>query len=143
MADPFSTASGAIGVISLGLQITQQLITYCQAYRSYDEDAQKMENKAESLRRPLRALREIIEDAQVSDPELAVDLSEKALGLQRMVDRLKEAVDRYLPVMPERFPGRIKGQLKKVVYPFRKDGLKEMLQDLDGIQNALQTTLSM
>lgn len=89
MADPFSTASGAIGVISLGLQITQQLITYCQAYRSYDEDAQRMESKAESLRRPLRALREIIEDAEVSNPELAADLSEKALGLQRMVDRLK------------------------------------------------------
>lgn len=45
--------------------------------------------------------------------------------------------------MPERFPGRIKGQLKKVVYPFRKDGLREIFEDLDGMQNALQTTLSM
>ncbi|KAJ5370920.1 uncharacterized protein N7496_007012 [Penicillium cataractarum] len=142
MADPFSTASGAIGVISLGLQVTQQLITYCQAYRSYDEDAQRMESKAESLRRPLRALREIIEDAQVFNPELAADLSEKTLGLQRMVDRLKMAIDRYLPAIPEKFPGRIKGQLKKVVYPFRKDGLREMFEDLDGIQNALHTTLS-
>lgn len=143
MADPFSAASSAIGVISLGLQVAQQLITFCRAYQSYDEDAQRIEAKAESLRRPLKALRDLIEDAQVSNPELASDLSEKALGLQRMVNRLKAAIERHLTVIPDTFPGRIKGQLKRVVYPFRKDGLREMFDDLDGIQISLQTTLSM
>lgn len=143
MADPFSAASSAISVISLGLQVAQQLITFCQAYKSYDEDAQRIEAKAESLRRPLKALRDIIEDAQVSNPEFASDLSEKALGLQRMVNRLKTAIERHFPGIPDRFPERIKGQLKRVVYPFRRDGLREMFDDLDGIQNSLQTTLSM
>lgn len=143
MADPFSAASSAIGVISLGLQVAQQLITFCQAYKSYDEDARRIGAKAESMRRPLKALRDIIEDAQVSNPELASDLSEKALGLQRMVNRLKTAIETHLPVILDRFPERIKGQLKRIVYPFRKDALREMFDDLDGIQNSLQTTLSM
>jgi hypothetical protein len=143
MADPFSAASSAIGVISLGLQIAQQLVKFCQAYQSYDEDAQRIEYKAESLRRPLKALREIIEDAQISNPELASDLSEKALGLQGMVNRLKVTIERHLPIIPDGFPEKIKGQLKKVVYPFRRGSLREMFDDLDGIQNALQTTLSM
>lgn len=143
MADPFSAASSAISVISLGLQIAQQLITFCQAYQSYDEDAKRIESKAESLRRPLRALRDIIEDAQVSNPELASDLSEKALGLQRMVNRLRTAVERHLPAIADGFPEKIRGQIKRVVYPFRRDRLREMFEDLDGIQNALQTTLSM
>ncbi|KAJ5159911.1 uncharacterized protein N7482_006915 [Penicillium canariense] len=141
MADPFSAATGAIGIISLGLQVAQQLVTYCQAYQSYDEDAQRIKSRAEGLQRPLRALGEIIEDARVSNPELATDLAEKALGLQRMVNRLKETVDQHLPIIPDKFPKKIKGQLKRAIYPFRRDSLRGIIDDLDCIQNALQTSL--
>jgi hypothetical protein len=61
------------------------------------------------------------------------------------VNRLRTAVERHLPAVADgfRFPEKIRGQIKRVVYPFRRDGLREMFGDLDGIQNALQTTLSM
>ncbi|KAF7712756.1 Uncharacterized protein PECH_003814 [Penicillium ucsense] len=146
MSDPFSAAASAIGVISLGIQVTQQLITFCQAYQSYDEDIKRIEAKASSLRRPLHALREIIQDAQSSNPELADDLAEKALGLQRMVNRLKVAMEGNMPGPPlaERLVSeRLRGHLKRVVYPFRRDALKDMWGDLEGIQNALQMTLSL
>ncbi|KAF3385465.1 hypothetical protein F1880_002701 [Penicillium rolfsii] len=143
MADPLSTASSAIGVISLSLQIAQQLITFCHAYQSYDEDAKRIKSKAESLRLSLRTLRDLIEDAQVSNPDLAEDLSEKALGMQHMVNRLRKRFERHLPTIADGFPEKIRGQIKRIVYPFRRDEVKEMFEDLDGIQNALQTTLSM
>ncbi|KAI2789740.1 hypothetical protein POX_d05237 [Penicillium oxalicum] len=154
MSDPFSAAASAVGIISLGLQVTQQLVAFCQAFQSYDEDVRRVEAKAQSLRRPLRALRDIIEDAQLTNPELAGDLADKALGLQRMVHRLKASVDGdpLIQLIPGGWSGvpfaeklvseKMRGRLKKVVHPFRKDGLRDLFADLDGIQNALQTTLS-
>ncbi|KAF2234764.1 hypothetical protein EV356DRAFT_501345 [Viridothelium virens] len=38
MSDPFTIASSTVGFISLGIQVTQGLITYLQDWRSRDSD---------------------------------------------------------------------------------------------------------
>lgn len=61
MSDPVSVAGSAVGVISLGIQVCQQIVSYCQSWRGYDQDIQKVASKADGLRTPLKKLREMIE----------------------------------------------------------------------------------
>ena len=38
MGDPISVATGTAGLVSLGLQVSSGLITYCKAWKSYDRN---------------------------------------------------------------------------------------------------------
>ncbi|KAL4964055.1 uncharacterized protein BDV14DRAFT_201306 [Aspergillus stella-maris] len=143
MSDPLSAAASAVGVISLGLQVCQHLVTYCQAYKSYDQDIERIRITAQGLKQPLKDLRDLIEESEVVNTEITADLGEKALGLGRMIDSLKKTLVRFHVEMPvSGLTGKVKGHLSKAVYPFRRATLKDMLEDLNKIQAVLQTTLS-
>lgn len=142
MGDPLSVASGAVGIISLGLQVCTQLVSYCQACKDYGDDIQKLGTTAASLRVPLKQLRELIEETRLSDPETAGDLEEKAMHLEDSVRKLQNKLDTCKPVLDD-FAGKVHTQMKKATHLFRKDMLCGMEKDLEAIQQTLQTALNM
>jgi hypothetical protein len=86
----------------------------------------------------------MIDDTQITNPDIARDIEQKLFGLRKAVDHLQKSVDRYKPsLISDRFPDRMQQQLNKVAYPFRKDILRDMVQDLDSLQIFIQTTLQM
>ena len=143
MSDPLSVASSAVGIISLGLQLCSQIVSYCQAWQGCNHDVQNMASRAEGLRTPLKKLRELIEDSRLTDPMIAGDLEEKALSLQHIIQRLEKKTKEYTPVGPKNTPDKFRVSIKKAGYFFQKDVLRDMINDLDGIQIVLQTTLDM
>lgn len=142
MDDAFSATANAVGIISLGLQACDQIISYCQAWSNYSNDIQRLATKADSLRVPLKRLRDLIEDAQLTDPKIADDLETKAFDLQDSVERLRDKLERYQPVL-DTFPDRVRTQLNEAAHPFHRDSLRDMENDLDGMEQSLQTTLEM
>lgn len=60
MADPFSVASGAAGVISLGLTVFQGLITFHQGRKSKDEDVKIALQGLDSLAQVLQHLHSVL-----------------------------------------------------------------------------------
>lgn len=136
-------AGTAVGIISLGLQVCQGIVSYSQAWRGYDEDIQNARNKATALRMPLKTLRDTIEELQQTRPEVAADLEEQAMSMQSSIEKLKKVVDRFKPAQSEAFPDKVRAQLKKGVYYFQKDTLQDVQNHLDQIQNVLQTSLLM
>lgn len=144
MADPFSVAGGAVGVISLGIQLCKEIVSYTAAWRDYDGDIQLLGIKAEELQTPLRRLRELVEDTRLTDPEIASDLNERASNLQRQIEQVKEILDRYKPVFSGSSIGKLRNKLKKAAYPIiKRDFLRDMKSDMDGMQSVIQTTLAM
>ncbi|CAI7614167.1 unnamed protein product [Penicillium glandicola] len=139
MSDPLSVAGTAVGIISLGLQVCGEIVSFCQAWRGFNEDIQNITEKADGLRMPLRALREMIEDFRTTDPTIASDLETKAMSIERAIKRLKTATDRYASTTSD--TDSLRFQLKKAAYPFRKEGLRDMASDLDSIQLVLHTAL--
>ncbi|KAJ5520298.1 hypothetical protein N7463_000751 [Penicillium fimorum] len=134
-------AGAAVGIISLGLQVCQGIVSYSQAWRGYDEKIQNTRNKAESIRILLKTLRETIEELQQTRPEVAADLEEKAMRMRSSIDKLRKIIDRFKPARSEVFLDKVRTQLKKSVYYFQKDNLQDMQNHLDQIQNVLQTSL--
>lgn len=141
MSDPLSVAGTAVGIISLGLQVSGKIVSYCQKWQGFNEDIQNIGQKADGLRMPLRALGELINDFHTTDPAIASDLENKAKSIEQVIKRLKTATDRYASTTSD--PDSFRFQLKKAAYPFRKEGLREMASDLDSVQAMLQTAIQM
>ncbi|KAJ6133089.1 hypothetical protein N7471_008304 [Penicillium samsonianum] len=136
-------AGTAVGIISLGLQVCQGIVSYSQAWRGFDEDIQNTRNKAKALHMLLKTLRETIEELHHTRPEVASDLEGKAMSMHSSIEKLRKIVDRFKPARSEAFPEKVRAQLKKSVYYFQKDTLKDIQNHLDQIQNVLQTSLLM
>ncbi|CAI7673747.1 unnamed protein product [Penicillium pancosmium] len=142
MADPLSILGAALGVVSLGLQVREEITSYCKAWRGAEEEIQEIANKAESLEGPLKALREIIQETQLSNPGIAYDLQNKIQTIRGGILKVQNAVDRWKPALSAKgFGEKIRAQRKKAAYPFRKEALRALANELDSLQMGLQTTL--
>lgn len=142
MSDPFSVAGSAVGVISLGLSVCGKIVDYCRAYHGYDEDIRKVTANAESLGETLQDLDDVINITQTIQPIAAFRLSKKIVGIEEQIKRIESVLKRYGPDKnTEGFSQKARNQVKKSIYAFRKDALREMAADLDGLQKNLQTAL--
>lgn len=144
MADPFSIASGAVGIISGGIQLCKEITKYTEAWRGYDGDIESINLKAKSLEIPLKRLREFVEDTQLTDAEAANDISEKASELDRHLKRLKERLVLVQPTISESRADQVRNKIRRAAYPLRaQDALRDIKTDLDGIQSTIELALTM
>ena len=144
MSDPFSVGVGAVGIISLGIQLCKEIISYTAALRGHDEDIQAVGMKAEELQTVLKALREVVEDIRLTDPAVASDLNEQALSLQSQIQKIKRHIDQYRPVLPDSSISKFRNKLKKAAYPITaRESLNAMKGDMDSMQSTIQTVLAM
>ncbi|KAJ5114102.1 hypothetical protein N7456_002636 [Penicillium angulare] len=141
MSDPFSIASGAVGVISLGLQLTGQVVSYCQAYRDYDDDIRRVDSKAQALQFSLNRTCSIMKDALSTDPQIASDLQARILELRTSFQTLHTKIEKYKPVSTSTSVD-VRSQLKRMAHPFRKDTLRDIGNDLDSVEQTIQTSLN-
>ncbi|KAJ5369911.1 uncharacterized protein N7496_006003 [Penicillium cataractarum] len=143
MSDPFSVAAGAVGVISLGIQLCKEISSYTEAWQGYDGDIQSIGAKAESLKTPLKRLRDLVEDTRLTDTEITNDINEKALGLEHQVQRLEKKLNLIKPVFSDKTSDKFRNKLKKVAYPVvTRDALRDIKSDLDSMQSTIQMTLA-
>lgn len=144
MSDPFSVAAGAVGVISLGIQLCKEISSYTEAWKGYDVDIESIGLKAESLKTPLKRLRDLVEDTRLTDPEIANDINEKALGLEHQVKRLEKKLNQIKPVFSDKPTDKFRNKLKKAAYPvISRDALRDIHSNLDSMQSTIQMTLAM
>ncbi|KAE8135975.1 hypothetical protein BDV38DRAFT_284450 [Aspergillus pseudotamarii] len=143
MSDPFSIAGGAVGIISLGIQLCKEIISYAAAWRGHDDDIQAVGMKAEELQTALKALHEIVEGVRLTDPAVARDLNQKAISLQCQIEKVKRHIDQYRPALPDSSISKFRNKLKKAAYPITaRDALCSMKADMDSMQSTIQTVLA-
>ncbi|KAE8366887.1 hypothetical protein BDV27DRAFT_155518 [Aspergillus caelatus] len=135
MSDPLSVAGGAVGIISLGIQLCKEIISYTAAWRSHDEDILAVGIKAEELQTVLKALREFVADIRLTDPAVARDLNQKAIGLHCQIEKVKRHIDQYRPALRDSSISKFRHKLKKTAYPIvARDSLCAMKADMDSMQ---------
>ncbi|KAL4897052.1 hypothetical protein BDV59DRAFT_83944 [Aspergillus ambiguus] len=147
MADPLSIAGTALGVVSIALQVREEIVRYCKAWRGAQEDIQDVAKKAEGLAVPLAALRDIIQDTQLTNPDIADDLLSKVNVLRAGIEKVQASVEKCRPDFQafagESVRNKLRAHRKRAAYPFHKNALRALASDLDGMQVNLQTTLHM
>lgn len=101
-------------MIFLGNQLCKEIANYADNLQCYDKDIQSIRLKAESLKTPLKRLRDLIEDSRLSDPEIANDIHEKVLGLELQVKRPEKKPDTISPAFSGKTADRFHNKLKRL-----------------------------
>jgi hypothetical protein len=142
MADPFSVTGSAVGVISLGLSLCQGLLAYYGPFKAYDEQIHDVSRRITSFNSTLKALQDLLANAQVFSSPLTAQSATVALdsifSCQEGLDRLGKMLDKC------RSTKNILGskiQINRILYPFKRDTLMVLLERVSWLQAQLNTSL--
>lgn len=143
MTDPFSAASGAVGIISLGIQVCQGLITYCSNFKAFDEDIANIRRKSEGLQDLLLALEGPLRRAEAGDGNVSAQVRGRVLDCEGGLRSLADAMQKYgsFPA-PTNLEDKLRLLGKKTVYPFKKSTLRELTTTLESLQANIQLAVT-
>ncbi|KAG4435049.1 hypothetical protein IFR05_009473 [Cadophora sp. M221] len=144
MADPLSTAGTAVGIVSLGLQISQGLITYYSHFKAYDAEIAYLVRKSESLQGLLQALEAPLRKAEDGNGigGVSVQVRNAILACEAGLTRLLGAVQTYGNlVIPATKDDKLRALKKRALYPFKRSSLQDLSFTLEELVGNLQLAL--
>ncbi|KAF6832422.1 hypothetical protein CMUS01_06914 [Colletotrichum musicola] len=110
MYDPLSAAGSVVGIISLGLQVTQSLYNYYNAFRSQQSDTSHTLKKIKNLQGLLDQLLSQIQTAERKSRvglQLAQDIADIVQECEELIQELKEEADNTLLKLEEDIDGLV------------------------------------
>ncbi|ESZ91874.1 hypothetical protein SBOR_7739 [Sclerotinia borealis F-4128] len=133
MTDPLSAASGAIGIISFGLQIAQTLVKYCSECKDFNKDITLFKSKAESLSLILQQLDNKLRPYESKNGSLPTSVVNVIRNCESSLQTLDEELEKH---------GK-NTVFKRLAYPFVKGSLTTKNTMLDSLQNNLTVALQL
>jgi hypothetical protein len=147
MADPFSIAGSAVGVVSLGITVCQGLHRYYSACRDGPSDVKALVGSLDGLICALQLLEGTINDKDFNSAARA-DIAPFLADCADAVQNLAHELDKVKRDLPAATGGRqsVKGKLssagKTLLYPFRESTLKKLLGFVGEVRENLHTATS-
>ncbi|KAF5252645.1 hypothetical protein FANTH_2540 [Fusarium anthophilum] len=134
MSDPLSVAGSAVGIISLGIQVCQGLISYLQSFKGQDQEIQDSLNDVQTVTSILCALKGILPKVDKCSSETPVirqcliETEEKLREFQHLSLKLRGTQITEHDVLAKMDHTR-----RALLYPFREGKLKSLCQSLKGV----------
>ncbi|KAL2860023.1 hypothetical protein BJX68DRAFT_260995 [Aspergillus pseudodeflectus] len=148
MSDPFSVTGSAVGVASLGLTICQGFLLYYGPYKSFHDDVDEVVSRIQSLDGLLTLLQKVVTESDAADTSpvtQSVDLATQRNieSCRQGLKRLQKMLDKCHRTCP---PGREKAsrlrtQVDRLLYPFRRETLMNLMDTVSWLQANVDTTL--
>jgi len=132
MADPFSVAGSAVGVISLGISVCQGLLQYYASWGDDGDDIAATMRLLEGLMTSFQSLKLVVESPDFK-PELVGQLKEKIMNCEDGVERLRKKLEKIKKEDPTSLQKKALSQLRRMSYPFMRSTLvkvQEIVSDL-------------
>ena len=137
--EALGVASGAAGILSLGIAVCQGLLQYYGSWKDAESDVAGMYESIEALARVLRLLLPALEHGKFDHNVVAV-IEENITSCHQGIEKLRKKLDK-IKISPLR-PGwrrKAQAQLWRTLYPFKASTLVK----LKGIGNELRDHLSL
>lgn len=138
MADPTSAAGFAVGVISLGIQVCQGLVSYYADWKSRDDDIDRILDKLRGLGETLENLKSEILKLQDSNAKEIKDVNTKILSCDAGIHRLQTVLNKCCSSPSA---NSVHNFFQKTIYPFKKATLQELDASVKDLQGNLDTGL--
>ncbi len=138
MGDPVSAAGFSVGVISLGIQVCQGLVSYYGDWKSYDDDIDRIHGKLRTLEGTFDNLRKEILKLRSATPKEVNDVNEKILSCDEGIHKLQAVLNKCWSSPSANTVNKF---LQKTLYPFRKTTLKDLNAGVQDLQSDLDTGL--
>lgn len=143
MADPFSIASGAVGVISLGLTVCEGLVSYLSAFKGQDRDLDSLSQRVEGLTSCLNLLTRALPSFRAETLNAARQIEESIGACRSNISLLENKVTGFRRAQTSSLSrDKLRNITKKVSFPFKRDALFEISGAIDSLQLNLKTILA-
>jgi hypothetical protein len=129
MAEALGIASGAAGIVALGLEITQGLLKYYAAWRDQDKDIKAMYGSLTILSNVLSQLQHRIQTPAIIDIEAKENVEksiESVLENLRSLETELEKIKTAEPSMQEGVRVEMRRHVLRMKYPFKAETLRNI-----------------
>ncbi len=148
MADPASVAGTAVGIISLGIQVSQGLVEYYSQWKHFGADVHVMYASIEQLIRGFRLVREKLEGENfaifpsASEVEASIQLCEAGImELKQKLEKIRAKEPLGNLRKKDAFLNDLKAQGKRLLYPFQRGTLGKLQDVVNDLRDGLQPVL--
>ncbi|KAF5545134.1 hypothetical protein FMEXI_6185 [Fusarium mexicanum] len=143
MSDPLSVAGSAVGIISLGIQVCQGLVSYLQSFKGQDQDIRDSLNDVQTVISILYSLKGVlpkVDEISSGTPAIRRCLAESE-------EKLREFQQFSLKLRGTQSPehdvlGKMDHARRALLYPFREGKLRSLCQTLKGLLQNLSICLN-
>lgn len=144
MVDALTISGTAVGVVSLGIQVFQGLVTYYENWKSADDDIAHALNKINALESMLEHLQRFLSNPGHSNANIVDEVNKSIISCASDIDRLGAFLDKCHSLAP---PNSVKGKAHRVaqksLYSFKKATIRDLMVNLTDLQNNLHTSLQL
>jgi ankyrin repeat domain-containing protein 50 len=144
MGDPLSIAGSVAGLLSLGIQVTQSLVTYYTAYRNQDSDVARTTSRLEALLETFQSLRETLCGRRfVTDEQALIAKVESSIkNCNDLILELQQEIEKFSVTSKSGIETTIKTTGRRLAYPFRQSTLRKLDEDISDISENLSLALN-
>ncbi|KAK1573827.1 uncharacterized protein LY79DRAFT_593711 [Colletotrichum navitas] len=145
MSDPLSVTGSVVGIISLGLQVTQSLYNYYAAIDTQYSDVTHTARKLESLLEILNCLQTHLDGRKVEvDGTHVLDNIESTIKqCEECIQELQEESRKFEREPVDGIRTAIRATGRRLAYPFRESTLKKLDEDIDELVIHLSLALQL
>lgn len=144
MGDPLSVAGTAVGVVSLGLQVTGGLIKYYSNFKSYHDDIAQITQSSERLCELLEYLKDVLRKEEPEHSAVLEQVRRSVGACDGGLRLLKREVDKNRTVkLPVNTEDKARMIVKRLLYPFKKDTLYGVQVQLYALEDRLSFAVNL
>lgn len=142
MADPASVVGTTVGVISLGIQVCQGLVSYYEKWKSFDDDIAHLHASIDGLRITLKNLEHTLPKFRSSNANIMADVEQKVVFSINGIRKLEEVlIKRHSSVSASIVQQKGYRLVQKTFYPLKKATIFELKSNLTDLEHNLKTSL--
>ena len=143
MTDPLSIAGSAVGVISLGVQVTQSLVNFYNSYKGQSSDLLHITARLDSLLNTFQCLRKTLSDRhfQADEQSLIESIETSIRSCDELIRGLQEECQKFSTTSVKGTAAALKVAGRRATYPFRQSTLQKLDEDIDEIRANLSSAL--
>lgn len=142
MADPLSIAGSVVGVISLGIQVTQSLVDFYNSYRNQDSELRGITERLEGLTEIFQSLERTLSSRTFQvDERNSIETS--IVNCNEQIQELQEECQKFCKPSSNGIRAAVKVAGRRVTYPFRHSTLQKVDEDIGEIRANLSLALDL
>lgn len=143
MADPLSITGTAVGVISLGIQVTQSLVNFYQSYRGQDSDLLRMGERLDGLLEIFQSLEKTLSDRkfQADEGSLVESIENSIKNCDEVIQELQDECLKFEKISSKGIIAAVKGAGRRATYPFKQSTLQKLDEDIGEIRANLSSAM--
>ncbi|KAH7117475.1 hypothetical protein EDB81DRAFT_767262 [Dactylonectria macrodidyma] len=144
MADPLSVAGSAVGVISLGITVTQGLFDYYAAFQDQKSDVAHTTKKLSRLLELLESLRQLERrQSQADDGVILAKMKSCMEDCKELIRDLEAELNKFNQAPHQGTMAGLRAAGRRIAYPFRQSTLQKLDEDVDDFVSCLSLAMQL